>query len=119
IPFLTVIVLMVSSFHSGNFSAGGGFMPYGWKGVFLAIASGGVIFAYLGFEQAIQLGAESQNPRRNIPVAVIGSMILGVILYIALQVAFTAAIDPKVLAKGWSSVAFTGDAVLYGPFAGL
>jgi amino acid transporter len=59
-------------------------MPFGWKGVFLAIASGGVIFAYLGFEQAIQLGGESKNPGRNIPLAVIGSMVLGVVLYILL-----------------------------------
>src|SRR5262249_52783072 len=54
VPVLTVIVLMATAFHTGNFSAGGGFMPFGWKGVFLAIASGGVVFAYLGFEQAIQ-----------------------------------------------------------------
>jgi len=119
IPVLTVIVLLVSSFHPGNFTAGGGFMPFGWKGVFSAIATGGVIFAYLGFEQAIQLGAESQNPRRNIPLAVIGSMILGVVLYIALQIAFTAALDPHSLAHGWGAVAFKGKGVLFGPFAGL
>jgi amino acid transporter len=120
IPVLTVIVLLVTSFHPGNFTAGGGFMPYGWKGVFSAIAVGGVIFAYLGFEQAIQLGAESQNPRRNIPIAVIGSMILGVILYIALQVAFAAALNPTSLSKGWANVAFSqGPGATFGPFAGL
>jgi len=119
IPLLTVVVLLVTSFHLGNFSAGGGFMPFGWKGVFQAIATGGVIFAYLGFEQAIQLGAESQNPTRNIPIAVIGSMILGVILYIALEIAFTAALNPASLAKGWSAVAFSGTGEIFGPFAAL
>jgi amino acid transporter len=119
IPVLTVIVLMATAFHPGNFTAGGGFMPFGWKGVLTAIAAGGVVFAYLGFEQAIQLGAESQNPRRNIPLAVIGSMILGVVLYIALQVAFTAALDPALLSKGWSAVAFKGTGEIFGPFAGL
>lgn len=119
IPFLTVVVLLVSSFHLDNFTSRGGFMPFGWKGVFSAIATGGVTFAYLGFEQAIQLGAESQNPRRNIPIAVIGSMILGVILYIALQIAFTAALDPAHLAKGWGNIAFTGKGKTFGPFAGL
>jgi len=119
IPVLTVIVLMITAFHTGNFTAGGGFMPFGWKGVFLAIASGGVVFAYLGFEQAIQLGGESKNPRRNIPLAVIGAMILGVVLYIALQVAFIAALDPSSLSKGWSAVAFKGKGELFGPFAGL
>jgi amino acid transporter len=119
IPLLTVVVLVVSAFHTGNFSAGGGFMPFGWKGVFLALASGGVIFAYIGFEQAIQLGGESKNPQRNIPLAVVGSMILGIILYIALQIAFLGALDPSQLGHGWGSVGFTGNGELYGPFAGL
>ena len=119
IPFVAVFALVFTSFHASNFSAGGGFMPFGWKGVFLAIASGGVIFSYLGFEQAIQLGGETKNPRRNIPVAVIGSMILGVVLYIALQIAFTGAIDPASLSHGWASLTFGGKSALYGPFAGL
>jgi amino acid transporter len=119
IPVLTVFALIVTSFHSSNFTAGQGFMPFGWKGVFTAVASGGVIFAYLGFEQAIQLGGESQNPRRNIPLAVIGSMVLGVILYILLQVAFLGALEPSSLAHGWTDVAFSGNGAIYGPFAGL
>lgn len=123
VPVLAVVVLMITAFHTANFSGGGsgkgGFMPFGWKGVFLAVASGGVIFAYLGFEQAIQLGGESKNPARNIPLAVIGSMILGVILYILLQVAYIAALQPSSLTKGWDMVTFGGKAALYGPFAGL
>jgi amino acid transporter len=119
VPVLAVVVLVITAFHPHNFSAGGGFMPFGWKGVFLAIASGGVIFAYLGFEQAIQLGGESQNPSRNIPFAVIGSMLLGVVLYIALQVAFLGALAPGDLSKGWDQIAFGGKGTLFGPFAGL
>jgi amino acid transporter len=94
-------------------------MPYGWKGVFLALASGGVVFACLGFEQAVQLGGESRNPGRNIPLAIIGGMILSVGLYIGLQVAFIAALDPSSLSEGWSGVSFSGKAELFGPFAGL
>jgi amino acid transporter len=119
IPALTVVVLALSAFHTGNFSADGGFMPFGWKGVFTAVASGGVIFAYLGFEQAIQLGGETRNPRRNIPLAVVGSMALGVVLYILLQVAFLGALDPASLSHGWTDVTFTGNGAIYGPFAGL
>jgi amino acid transporter len=119
IPAITVVVLLIVSFHPGNFTAGGGFNPFGWKGIFAAIPLGGVIFAYLGFEQAIQLGAESQNPRRNIPFAVIGSMVIGIILYLGLAIAFIAALDPALLKDGWASIKFSGDAVLYGPFAGL
>jgi amino acid transporter len=116
VPVLTIVVLLVASFHSGNFHAAGGFNPYGFHGIFSAISTGGVIFAYLGFEQAIQLGGEGSNPRRNIPIAVIGAMIFGVILYVLLQVAFLAALDPHNLTHGWSKLAFNG---LVGPFAGL
>jgi amino acid transporter len=119
VPVLTVVALLASSAHGENFTAGGGFMPSGWKGVFLALASGGVIFAYLGFEQAVQLGGESRNPGRNIPLAIIGGMLFAVGIYIALQVAFIAALDPSRLSVGWGAVSFSGDAELFGPFAGL
>ena len=119
VPVLTVVALLATSRHGENFSAGGGFMPSGWKGVFLALASGGVIFACLGFEQAVQLGGESRNPGRNIPLAIIGGMIFSVGLYIALQVAFIAALDPSSLSEGWGAISFSGKAELFGPFAGL
>ena len=86
--------------------------------MFTAVAAGGVIFAYLGFEQAIQLGGESRNPKRNIPLAVIGSMVLGVVLYIVLQVAFLGALKPRDARQGWDDVAFGGNGAIYGPFAG-
>jgi amino acid transporter len=119
IPVLTVIAIGATAFHKSNFTAGGGFMPFGWKGVFTAVASGGVIFAYLGFEQAIQLGGESKKPRRDIPLAVIGSMLLGVVLYILLQIAFLGGLSPSSLTHGWTDVAFSGNGATYGPFAGL
>src|SRR5215208_2752761 len=117
IPFLAVIVIMILSFNTSNFTASGGFAPFGIQGVLSAIALGGIIFSYQGFEQAIQLGAETRNPGRNIPLAVIGSMAVGVVLYIALQVAFLGAIDPQEeLKNGWANLSFPGET---GPFAGL
>ena len=83
VPAVTVVALIATSAHTENFSAHGGFMPFGWKGVFLALSSGGVIFAGLGFEQAVQLGGETRNPRRNIPFAIIGGMTVAIVLYIA------------------------------------
>ena len=118
IPVLAVIVIMILSFHTTNFvhPSHGGFMPFGIQGVLSAIATGGIIFAYQGFEQAIQFGGETRNPGRNIPFAVIGSMLAGAVLYIALQVAFLGALGPDNLAKGWDEITFAG---LAGPFAGL
>ena len=117
VPAVTVVALIATSAHTENFSAHGGFMPFGWKGVFLALSSGGVIFAGLGFEQAVQLGGETRNPRRNIPFAIIGGMTVAIVLYIALQVAFILALDPSELSKGWGAVSFSGRT--FGPFAAL
>ena len=119
IPAVTVVALIATSAHTANFTAHGGFMPFGWKGVFLALSSGGVIFAGLGFEQAVQLGGETRNPRRNIPFAIIGGMSVAIVLYIALQVAFILALDPSELSKGWGAVTFSGNGHLFGPFAAL
>ena len=116
IPVLAIVALMATRFHGGNFHAAGGFMPFGFHGVFSALATGGVIFAYQGFEQAVQLGGESANPHRNMPLAVIGSMVIGVVIYVLLQVAFLAALDSGNLSHGWGKLAFNG---LVGPFAGL
>jgi amino acid transporter len=119
VPVLAVVALLLTSAHRENFTAAGGFMPFGWKGVFVALASGGVIFACLGFEQAVQLGGESRNPRRNIPLAIIVAMLVAIGLYIALQVAFIAALDPSSLSNGWGAISFAGKGQLFGPFAAL
>jgi len=116
IPFLAVIVLMILSFNAPNFTAAGGFAPFGIQGILSAISTGGIIFAYLGFEQAIQLGGEIRNPQRNIPLAIIGAMIVGVVMYIGLQIAFLGALHPADLKNGWAQLSFPGGA---GPFAGI
>ena len=67
VPVLAIIVLLFK-FHGNNLGAGGGFMPYGIKALFGAIPSAGIVFAYLGFEQADQLAGEIKNPQRNLPI---------------------------------------------------
>ncbi|MHB8240726.1 MAG: APC family permease [Solirubrobacteraceae bacterium] len=116
IPILTIVTLLLVSFSGSNFSAGNGFDPAGAKGILSAIASGGVIFAYLGFEQAIQFGGETADPQRNIPFAVIGAMVVGTIVYILLELTFIGALSPTAATHGWSSLSFTND---YGPYAAL
>lgn len=49
VPALTVVVLLAISFHGSNFTAGGGFMPFGMHGLFAALPAG-LIFAMQGFE---------------------------------------------------------------------
>ncbi|HEY3726816.1 MAG TPA: APC family permease [Solirubrobacteraceae bacterium] len=116
IPVLTIIVLLVTAFTGSNFSAGDGFNPGGIKGIFTAMAAGGVVFAYLGFEQAIQFGGETRDPQRNIPFAVIGAMVVGTIIYILLEITFVGALNPTSAAHGWSNLSFTNQ---FGPYAAL
>src|SRR5204862_2888372 len=66
--------------------------------------------------QAVQLGGESRRPGRNIPIAIIGGMVIAVGLYLGLQLAFIAAVDPSSLGHGWSAISVSGKA---GPFAAL
>jgi amino acid transporter len=116
VPVLAVVALIVTQFHPSNFSAGNGFAPAGVKGVLSAIATGGVVFAYLGFEQAIQFGGETRNPKRNIPFAVVGAMAIGAIVYILLDVAFVGALGRHAADHGWANLAFKNQ---FGPFAAI
>ncbi len=97
VPVLAIIVLL-TQWHSGNFSAGGtGFMPGGIKALFGALPAAGIIFAYSGFEQCDQLAGEIKNPGRNLPLAIIISVLIGTAIYCLLQVAFIVALPPALL----------------------
>jgi amino acid transporter len=116
IPTITIFALLFTVFHSSNFTAGGGFAPYGFHGIFAALPLG-VVFAIEGFEQAIQVGGEAENPQKNIPRAVIYSMIIGTVIYLLLEVAFVGALNPANLAHGWANPISGVSA--YGPYATL
>jgi amino acid transporter len=116
IPVLTVIVLLILQFHISNFSAGGGFMPYGMHGVFAALPAG-LIFAMQGFEQAIQMGGEARNPQKDISRAVIIAMIVGTLLYLALEVAFIGGLNPTDLDKPNAWLHPLGAVGDFGPYA--
>ena len=116
IPTFAIIVLF-TQFHGSNFTAAGGFMPEGMKGVFAAISSGGIVFAYLGFEQADQLAGEARNPQRNIPRAIIGAVLLGVVIYCLLEVVFIGALPGSQLLHGFAKI--PDQNIVNGPFAGL
>ncbi|MGI8576700.1 MAG: APC family permease [Nocardioidaceae bacterium] len=114
---LVIIAFLVTAFHGSNFTSYG-FKPEGWHGVFTAIATSGIVFSYLGFRQGIELAGETDNPKRNVPIAVVGSVILTAIIYICLQLAFIGSLDPSILAKskGWANLNFLND---FGPLAAL
>jgi amino acid transporter len=116
VPVLTILVLL-THWHSGNFTAGGSFMPGGIKALFGALPAAGIIFAYSGFEQCDQLAGEIKNPGRNLPRAIIFSILIGTAIYVLLQVVFIAAMPPSEVTHGFAGI--TNKGILDGPFAGL
>ena len=104
IPVVAIIALL-TQFRGSNFGSHGGFMPYGIKSLFAAIPSAGIIFAYLGFEQADQLAGEIKNPQKNLPRAIVTAILLGTVIYVMLQVVFIGALRPGDLTHGFAGLA--------------
>ena len=112
-PLLTIVAFLIVGFHPANFSKFGGFMPYGWGGVFSAISLGGIIFAFTGFRPMMDLAGEAKNPQRDIPLAFISAMIAVGILYLLLQLVFIGGVPAHALAKGWTTLSYAS------PYANL
>jgi len=60
---------------------------YGWDGVGQAAAI--VFFAYLGFDAVSTAAQEASNPQRDMPIGILGSLIVCTILYIAVSAVLT------------------------------
>jgi amino acid transporter len=113
LPLITILLLVTVRFDVANFvtvaagSTGSGFMPYGFAPVMAAVATSGIVFSFLGFRQGLDYGGESRTPQRSIPIATIGSVLIGILIYVLLQVAFIGAINFGSLgipAGAWSSL---------------
>ncbi|HSN18390.1 MAG TPA: APC family permease [Gammaproteobacteria bacterium] len=110
IPALTAILLIASGFHTGNFNVGthGGGHVTDIAAVLTAVATAGIVFSFNGFQSPVNLAGESKNPSRDVPIAVIGSIVICAIIYVLLQVGFLGAVPSDMLAKaGWSGIQFS------------
>jgi amino acid transporter len=118
VPVLAIIVLFFK-FHTSNFNpGGGGFMPDGIKGVFAAIPGAGIVFSYLGFEQADQLAGEVKNPQKNLPRAIIAACIIGTLVFVLAQIVIIGATPSSLLTKGFAGIPSTNPVITY-PFAAI
>lgn len=117
VVFIFTALSTTSMGSPANFTSHG-FAPGGVPGIFLAISTAGITFSFLGFRQGIELAGETKNPSRNIPLAVIGSILITSVIYALLQVAFTLGVPGTVLAQsgGWHQLAFAND---FGPLAAI
>merc|ERR1719335_1951140 len=69
------------------------FTPFGWTGVCQGAAV--VFFAFLGFDAATALGAETVDPARTIPKALVAIITIVALLYIAVALVLTGMLPLK------------------------
>jgi len=59
------------------------FMPFGFQGV--AVGAATVIFAYSGFDMVANAAEECHDPKRDLPIGIIGSLIGAILLYVIIS----------------------------------
>src|SRR5215510_8807423 len=77
------VVVGWSYMKSENFHP---FLPNGWSGVQSGAAI--VFFAYIGFDAVSTVAEESRRPSRDLPIGIIGSLIISTIIYILVASVF-------------------------------
>lgn len=73
------------------------FAPNGWAGIQAGAAI--VFFAYIGFDAVSTVAEEVRNPKRDLPIGIIGSLIVCTIIYIIVAAVFTGIIPYHALVK--------------------
>lgn len=65
----------------------GTFGEFGWSGILRA--SGVVFFAYIGFDAVSVAAQETRNPQRNMPIGILGSLLICTVLYMLMSLVIT------------------------------
>jgi APA family basic amino acid/polyamine antiporter len=68
---------------------------YGWSGVGRAAAI--VFFSYIGFDAVSTAAAEAKNPQRDMPIGIMGSLVVCTVLYIIVAGILTGIADFRLL----------------------
>ncbi len=99
---VTIVVLFIVAgafyFDTGNWVTAGNpeghFIPpneapgvFGWSGVLRGAAI--VFFAYIGFDAISTAAQEATNPRRDMPIGILGSLLICAILYVMVSAVLT------------------------------
>ncbi|MFC5748760.1 amino acid permease [Actinomadura rugatobispora] len=100
-------------------------VSYGWFGIFAAIAI--VFFAYIGFDIVATAAEEARRPQRDLPLGLIGSLVITAVLYAAVSLVvvgmqnYTKLSEAAPLADAFKSVGSPGFATIIsiGAVAGL
>ena len=60
---------------------------FGWSGILRA--AGVIFFAYIGFDAVSTAAQEAKNPKRDMPIGILGSLSISTILYILVAIVLT------------------------------
>ncbi len=65
----------------------GEFGHYGWSGILRG--AGVIFFSYIGFDAVSTAAQEARNPQKNMPIGILGSLVVSTVLYIAVSLVLT------------------------------
>jgi APA family basic amino acid/polyamine antiporter len=87
-----VVVTGLSFIHPGNWHPyippnTGTFGHFGWTGVLQGAAI--IFFSYVGFDTASTTALEARNPQRDLPIGIIGTLVVSTVLYVAVAAVVT------------------------------
>jgi APA family basic amino acid/polyamine antiporter len=95
--FIAVTLPMIAG-HTQNFQP---FTPRGWgsplssEGVGVLGAAASIFFAYVGFDAVSTAAEETKNPQRNVPIGLIGSLLICTIFYLLVSAGAIGAIGAQ------------------------
>jgi len=89
VTFIAVSAGYVFHHHAQTVANLTPFIPpsYGWSGVIRA--AGVVFFAYIGFDAVSTAAQEAKNPQRDMPIGILGSLLICTVLYILVSFLLT------------------------------
>jgi APA family basic amino acid/polyamine antiporter len=79
VAIVIFVVALAGALHPSNFTP---LFPHGTQGVVTGAAL--VFFAYIGFDTVTVASEEAKSPERDVPLAVILSLLIGAVLYVAI-----------------------------------
>lgn len=74
------------------------FAPNGWAGIHQGAAI--AFFAYIGFDAISTAAEEAKNPQRDMPIGILGSLVICTIIYMAVGLVATGLVPYTMLAEG-------------------
>ena len=68
---------------------------FGWMGI--ATGASSIFFAYIGFDAVSTAAQEAKNPKRDMPIGILGSLVVCTVLYILVSTVLTGLVNYKLL----------------------